>query len=126
PSGGSRLHTARIGDQYCRYRTAYPLVLWPVAVADARLAAPPVPSGLSPPPKAAAALVLRLRSTGELTFDKMQIDRLRLHLVGDNTLVAPLYDLLFNHVLGVAVLPADKPRAAVYLGPADAIHPVGF
>jgi type VI secretion system protein ImpG len=123
---GSLLHTTRVGDLYCRYRTCYPLMLWPVEVSDARLAPPPFPPGLSPPPKARAALVFRLRTTGELTFDKMLVDHLRLHLVGDNTLVAPLYDLLFNHALGVAVYPAEKPRSAVYLNPADAIRPVGF
>src|SRR5207302_1897750 len=64
--------------------------------------------------------------TGELAFDKMQIDRFRLHLAGDNTLTAPLYDLIFNHALGVAVVPPGKPKAAVYLSPAEALRPVGF
>lgn len=31
------LHTARIGDTYCRYRTVYGVELWPLAVAGAKL-----------------------------------------------------------------------------------------
>jgi type VI secretion system protein ImpG len=123
---GSPLHTARVGDLYCRYRTCYPLTLWPVKVAEARLHPPPFPAGFNPPLRATAALRLRLQVTGELTFDKLNIDRLRFHLFGDNTLTSPLYDLIFNHALEVTFAAPDRPRAAVTLPAGEALCPVGF
>lgn len=125
-AAGSPMHTARVGDQFCRFRTCYPLRLWPLAVAEAKLHPPPFPPGLHPPATANAALRLRLRVTGELTLDKMSFDRLRFHLLADPALTAPLYDLLFNHAVEVAVVDPDNPKRAVTF-PADQIlHPVGF
>src|SRR5207245_2101343 len=99
----------------CKYRTCYPLKLWPVAVTEAKLHPPPFPPGLNPPARAAAALRLRLQITGELTFEQLKFDRLRFHLLGDNTLTAPLYDLIFNSAREVAFVPTDRPRSAMSL-----------
>ena len=123
---GSPLNTDRIGETSCRYRTCYPLTLWPVALTEAKLYPPPFPPGLNPPVRAKAALRLRLQTTGVLAFDALKIDRLRFHLVGDNSLVAPLYDLIFNHVLEVAFVDPAKPKNAVVLPASDVLHPVGF
>ena len=45
----SRLSTKPVGDLPCRYRTGYPVTLWPIRVADAKLIRPPFPRGMSPP-----------------------------------------------------------------------------
>ncbi|MBY0513353.1 MAG: type VI secretion system baseplate subunit TssF [Gemmataceae bacterium] len=123
---GSPLLTARVADVPCKFRTVYPLKLWPLAVAEARLHPPPFPPGLNPPAKANAALRLRLQATGELTFDKLAFDRLRFHLLGDHALAAGLYDLLLNDAIEVAFVPPDRPRAAVTLPAARALRAVGF
>ena len=123
---GSPLNTDRIGDTSCRYRTCYPLSLWPIALAEAKLYPPPFPPGLNPPLRATAAIRLRLQTTGPLAFDALKIDRLRFHLVGENALVAPLYDLLFNHALEVAFVDPAKPKASIVLPAKDALLPVGF
>jgi type VI secretion system protein ImpG len=122
----SPLHTARVGDQYCRYRTCYPLRLWPLQVEQAKLHPPPFPPGLNPPAEADAALRLRLSVTGELTLDKMQFDALRLHLLGPDALTAPLYDLIFNHAVQVAFVDPANPKAAVALPAERVLRPVGF
>lgn len=122
---GSPLQTVRVGDLACKYRTCYPLKLWPVAVTEAKLHPPPFPTGLNPPARAMAALRLRLQAS-ELTFGQMQFDRLRFHLLGDGSLTAALYDLLFNHALEVAFVPRDKPKAAISLPAAEVLRPVGF
>src|SRR5262245_11589435 len=57
---GKTLATTRVGDTPCRFRTCYPLTLWPVTVTEARLQPPPFPPGLSPPDTARAALRLKL------------------------------------------------------------------
>jgi type VI secretion system protein ImpG len=123
---GSPLLTAPVATLACKYRTCYPLKLWPVAVVEAKLHPPPFPSGLNPPARAAAALRLRLQTTGELTFDKLKLDRLRFHLLGDATLIAPLYNLILNHALEVAFVPPERPRSAVSLPADEALRPVGF
>lgn len=123
---GSPLHTARVGDMYCKYQTCYPLALWPITVGEAKLHPPPFPPGLNPPLRANAALRLRLQVNGELNFEALKLDRLRFHLLGENTLVSPLYDLLFNHALEVAFSVPDKPRGAVILPAEEVLRPVGF
>lgn len=122
----SPLHTRRVGDVPCKYRTCYPLRLWPLKVDQAKLHPPPFPSGLNPPADADAALRLKLSVTGELTFDKMTFASLRFHLLGTDALTAPLYDLLFNHAVQVAVIDPDRPKAAAVFSPADVLRPVGF
>ena len=125
-SPGSRLQTARVGDLACRYRTSYPLTLWPISVEEVKLHPPPFPPGLNPPVAANAILRMKLQIQGELTFDKLAIDRLRFHFVGENALVASLYDLVMNHALDVAFTCPEKPRSPVMLAANEAILPVGF
>jgi type VI secretion system protein ImpG len=130
----SPLHSTRLGDQYCKYRTTYPLRLWPIRVDQAVLHQSPFPPGLRPPPEADACLRLRLTATGELTFDKMTFDALRLHLLGPEALTTPLYDLLFNHAVQVAFIDPDNPPTvpdpdnprAVVLPAGEVLRPVGF
>jgi len=125
PAGGL-LHTARAGALQCRFRTCYPVTLWPITVAEARLHPPPYPPGLNPPARAVAALRLRIQCTGELTLDKLKLDRLRLHLVGDNAAISPLYDLIFNNALSVSFAAPGRPSALLQLPAAEALLPVGF
>jgi type VI secretion system protein ImpG len=123
---GSRLNTDRVGDLACQYRTTYPVRLWPLAVVDAKLHPPPFPPGLNSPARANAAIRLRLQSPGEAGFDKMRFDSLRFHLAGENTLTAPLYDLIHNHAMEVVIASPERPKATVTLPAAEAIRTVGF
>lgn len=123
----SMLHTARIGDVTCRYRTCYPVTLWPIVVNEAKLLPPPFPPGLSPPDRAAAIIRLRLQAPGELTFAQMQLESLRFHLHGDHLLAYPLYDLMMNGTIQVVFRAIDvKGAAPVVLSPEECIRPVGF
>jgi type VI secretion system protein ImpG len=123
----SGLHTAPVGDLACRFRTCYPVTLWPVEVSAASLRAPPFPPGLAPPPRAAAALRLQLTCQGALGFADLALDRLRFYLAGDDQQVANLYELLFNHTLQVAIRPLDQPDGRpVLLAPGECLAQVGF
>jgi type VI secretion system protein ImpG len=123
----SPLRTAPVGDQACRFRTCYPVILWPVDVTGASLRAPPFPPGLTPPPRAAAALRLQLTCQGAVGFADLALERLRFYLAGDNQLIAALYELLFNHTLQVAFRPLDQPGARpVVLSPGECLSQVGF
>jgi type VI secretion system protein ImpG len=124
----STLHTAPVGGLACRFRTGYPVTLWPVAVAEARLTPPPFPAGLQPPPRTTAALRLRLECTGALPFVGLELDTLRFYLCGENPVMAILYELLFNHARQVVFRPLDKgtKAAPVTCDPAECLRPVGF
>ena len=63
-AAGSMLHTRRVGDVACKYRTCYPVTLWPVTLAEAKLQPPPFPSGTAAPARAVAALRLRFETPG--------------------------------------------------------------
>ncbi len=105
----------------CRFRTVYPLTLWPIEVAEAALESSDLYEGL--PGGVAAVLRLRLVSTAE-PFGVLEVDRLRFHLHGDPVQVHRLYELLFDSTRAVAVLPEGS-RVPSYL-PEDALQAVGF
>src|SRR5690349_6820560 len=71
---GSRLNTDRVGDLACQFRSCYPVKLWPLSVAAAKLHPPPFPPGPSPPVRANAAIRLRVQVMGEATLDKLHFD----------------------------------------------------
>jgi type VI secretion system protein ImpG len=123
----SRLRTRPVNDQPCKYRTAYPVTLWPVAVSSARVQPPPFPDALRPPSGAAAALRLTLQVQAGLKFSDLSLDRLRFHLLGDAHLGATLYEALLNNCLQVVLRDPDAPaRSSMVLPPREALTPVGF
>jgi type VI secretion system protein ImpG len=123
---GSRLHTQPINDVPCKFRTCYPVTLWPLAVSDARLHSQPFPAGLLPPPRTAAILRLRLECLAGATFAELTLDRLRLFLDGENPLIADLYELIFNHTTQVVFRPLDGGQPMIVRTPRDCLGQVGF
>jgi type VI secretion system protein ImpG len=124
----SRLHTRPIRDLPCKFRTCYPVKLWPIEVAEARLLPPPFPAHLQPPPGTAAVLTLRLECQASMTFAGLSLDRLRFYLDGDNQVIPLLYELLFNHTRQVVFRPLDAGdrRPPLVLAPDACLFPVGF
>lgn len=124
----SQLRTQPIDDLPCKFRTAYPVTLWPVEVTAARLQPPPFPPGYSPPPKTAALLRLELACHGDMRFAELSLDRLRFFLSAENAVVASLYELLFNHTTQVAFrsLDRDARLAPLVLPAGQCLFQVGF
>jgi type VI secretion system protein ImpG len=124
----SRLHTRPVGDVPCRFRTCYPVKLWPITVAEARLQPPPFPAHLRPPPLTAAVLTLRLECQAGMTFTGLSLDRLRFYLYGDNQVIPLLYELLFNHTQQVVFRPldADARQTPLFFARDACLFPVGF
>jgi type VI secretion system protein ImpG len=107
----------------CRFRTCYPVTLWPIEVTSAGFESPAQFDFLDSVASAASVLRLRLTVKGG-TLEELSLDRLRFYLRGDPTLVATLYELIFCHVIKVAILP-ENAKQPVYL-PKTAIQQVGF
>jgi type VI secretion system protein ImpG len=129
---GTRLVSAEVGGVRCAYQTAYPVTLWPVEVASARLQ--PDCVGVSGAPGNAAAVVrVRLRSPDEsFPFGRLLMaDRpfqLRFYLDGAAGSVHGMYESLFNHLCGVGVRDASDGANDVASDPrgSPSIRAVGF
>jgi type VI secretion system protein ImpG len=123
---GSRLRSRPVGRTSCRFRTVYPVTLWPIEVAAARLE----PDRLvmdGKPPQAVALVQLTLRVTGRATFAQLPIDRLRFYLDGNGSLPYMLYEMLLNHVVSVWLRgPAGDGEVVKAALPPTVIQPVGF
>lgn len=124
---GSMLQTARVGDLPCKFCTCYPVTLWPIAVAEAKLLPPPWPAGIAAPNQAVAVLRIRLETPPDVPISKLGLQRLRFHLHGDAAMVAALYDLIFNHCVLVSARFPDVPSTPTQTWrPEENLFPVGF
>jgi len=108
------------GGPTCRFRTCYPVTLWPLTIEAAGFGAPET---LELPPGSSgvmAALRVRLKSGGP-PLRSLGLTRLRFFLSGGGLSGYRLYELLFGHTLRVLV--ADEKGRAVAEG---RLRPVGF
>jgi type VI secretion system protein ImpG len=111
----------------CEYRTGHALDLWPIEVAtvahstylgdlsDVRLTT-------KRPLK--AALRIRLRTAGELTFNQLALTHLPLFVRGQDQVALRLYELLLAGGVAIVVRPPDKAWTEVVQE--NAIQPLGF
>ncbi len=134
------LYSRPIQGTPCRFRTSYPVTLWPLEVTAAALESPdPVDSKGK---WARAAIRIRLRCLNgtrlsELTLGEGRaqcIESLRFYLNGEPQLVYPLYEMIFNNATAVEVRnlstrkrngePQRSPSPVTL--PAAALKTVGF
>ncbi len=121
----SRLISREVKGIPCRFRTAYPVTLWPIELSTSYLTAP-FGSGIKLPPglnHVQAMLRLELRITGNLPWSALSLDQLRICLNGDEKTSHQLYELIFNQCVGVFV---REPGGVSTLLPADSVKEVGF
>jgi type VI secretion system protein ImpG len=98
----------------CGFRTARPVLLWPVAVDGASL----VRTGPG------AALTLELAAPPDLPFRGLGLDQLTLFLDGEPPLMHLLYELLLFRTEAVQL--AAGPDGPVATLPGDAVRPAGL
>jgi type VI secretion system protein ImpG len=118
------------GDETpCQFRTAHELTLWPVEIVSAAYFsyAPDLPLGQLPGGRRIKGGVrFKLRSTAGLTFDKIDLDTLRLQLTGGDEVACRLYEAMLAQPVGVMVLPSARPVSWYEFLPGSAVKPVGF
>jgi len=121
------LTTRPVQGVRCRFRTAYPVRLWPIQVAEAALERQlgVVPVGGPRDFRARALVRLRLRTLSGLTFAALAPGSLRFFLHGESALTTGLYEMICGGPCQVELHPSRRPGTPVVL-PRDAIAPVGF
>lgn len=122
PRGTPLFVTTAEGD-VCRFRTSYPLTIWPISVIDAKFVEATdyrFPNTLRRP---GSVLRLTLQSQGE-PFEVLGVDKLRFYLRGE-MVVDRLYAMLFEGREEKAVI---VPRGATDIPapPYLRVTPVGF
>jgi type VI secretion system protein ImpG len=118
------LYSQPVGGMPCRFRTCYPVTLWPVEVASARFEPP---DRFGPGVRALAVMRMELRCVGGVSFADLDLEQLRFFLSGESQLVYPLYELLMNNVVRVQLRSTEQrggPRPAT-LSP-QCLRSVGF
>ena len=110
-----------------RYRTGYPVEVWPIKIADARLEAAERSAFAVTHDETVATLRIRIEATGQTDLSKLPISRLRLYLDGESPLVHALHEVLLNSVAGITLrAPDDATQVPPLRLPASALQPVGF
>ncbi len=117
------LSTQNEQGQTVRFKTCYPVTLWPVRVTYAGFESTDQFDFLDQTSNVVTVLRLRLQTTAE-NFAEAGLTDLRFYLHGEGALPLILYELLFCNLIDVVLLP-DKKSPPVYL-PKDAVQPVGF
>jgi type VI secretion system protein ImpG len=119
------LETETIEGEPCRFRTCYPVKLWPIDVRQATLSRPPFaapPTPFTDQADSVLRLVLGCRSAAR-NFADLELDTLRFYLQGQAQHIYLLYELLLNNTLGVALASTE---GLCGLLDRDSIRPVGF
>ena len=107
----------------CRFRTCYPVTLWPLTVTYAAVEDTAQFDFLDGRSEVAAVLRLKLRcDAGYLS--ELELKRLRFYLDGEAGLLGALYELLFCNVVDVVALTGSEARPVRL--PRGSILPVGF
>jgi len=123
----SLLHSRPVSGAPCTFRTCYDTTLWPISVTAAEWKEP---SRLQPAVKSAdssGAIRLEIKCDPGVSFQDLQIDKLRFYLDGESGFVHSVYELLFsrlNRILVRDCTPGSK--AAPVTLPASALVAVGF
>jgi type VI secretion system protein ImpG len=117
------------GDEAaCEFRTAHDVTLWPIEVVEgshspySRELGGEDAAGLK---QVRAAVRLKLRAAGALTFDRLPLDRLVVHLTGNGDTPARLYEQILAGAAGVLVRSVKEPGRRALL-PASAVRRTGF
>lgn len=138
---GTILYSRPIQGTPCRFRTCYPVTLWPIEVVSASLESPETATRGS---REDAVVKIRLRCQGGTRLSDLRvgqderarpIDCLRFYLNGEWQLVYPLYEMLHNNATRVELRPSSARRESgissrgqlspLFRSPAS-LKPVGF
>lgn len=113
----------------CEFRTAHPVHLLPIELSAAEyIGSQAAVAALGLPDRRGvkAAIRLRLRTTGEMGFNTLALDRLVFFLGGAEGARMRLYEQLVANVAQVHVRPATRPAPWLEVLPPRSVQALGF
>lgn len=131
------LFSREVKGMPCKFRTCYPVELWPVKITHAQL----LPLGVSTFNRqiedVVATLQIRLTCTGDMNWLKLKTEllkpdadgavraapKLRLYLAGEAPIVHALYEILCNNVQQIGLSATKDKQIEI---PVESLQPVGF
>src|SRR5580698_3315720 len=124
---GTAIATKRLVDgQPCRFRTSYPVELWPFTVSECDWRQPERLADPVRVPGATGVLRVRLQCARDVDFKQIFPRRLGFHLTGEVNVVHTLYELMCRNCISVLVRnPKTRGSRAVSIHPAR-LRPMGF
>lgn len=105
----------------CRFRTCYPVVLWPLSVTYAGFESTDQFNFLDTATRVATVLRVRIE-VQQGSLKELDLKQLRFYLSGDAAF--KLHELIFCNTASVALLPEGAHRPIIL--PANSVTPVGF
>ena len=121
---------SRIGGDMqtsCEFRTAHPVRLWPLEIADVRFGArpPELPRELGWRETSLGSLRIGLKLKGDLPLSALPLDSLAFFISADERVASRLYEHLLAYGQDVCVVPPARQGRPALLG-RDALRAVGF
>ncbi|SFS09697.1 type VI secretion system baseplate subunit TssF [Sphingomonas jatrophae] len=124
---GSEVLTEPVNGEPVRFRTGYPVELWPIELTAARVGGLPLEAPHNPrAANATGVLRLSLRTLSpDATFGTLGLDTLRFHIHAEPRVSQMLYELVVGGTISVALADSAADADPVILG-REAIRAVGF
>ncbi|MCW5746302.1 MAG: type VI secretion system baseplate subunit TssF [Alphaproteobacteria bacterium] len=121
------IETDPVDGERCRLRTTQETKIWPIDVVQTALQGRPFRAPVNPRASGALGVLhVKLRCAGSGgKFEELQPDPLRFFIAAPMVRALPLYELVMNRLVGIAVAEGPDDPRAVFLPP-SALRAVGF
>jgi type VI secretion system protein ImpG len=113
----------------CTFRTAHAMTFWPLRIMEARYLgyAPNLnDSAIDLPKGVRGALSIKLQTTAGLSFKQIDLDRVALHLTGEEGTAHLLYEQICANTVAVLVRPGDGKSRWHQMLDSESVQPAGF
>jgi len=126
PKGATLTTTRTVDGAPCRFRTSYPVELWPFTVTECEWRQPERLQTPMRVPGATGVVRMRLQCGKDVSFDKLSVESLRFYLTGETNVVHTLYEMLCNNCIGIMVRDPLQPGVRTSVISCDQLRPMGF
>lgn len=126
PAGTMLTSKRSVEGMPCRFRTSYPVELWPITVAEATWRQPEAIATPLRVPGATGVLRVLLRAGKDVDLGKLSLRDLRFYLTGESGVVLTLYELLSRNCVRILVRDPKRPGGTVLDIAPESLQPAGL
>ncbi len=125
---GTELEAATHDEYVCRFKTVYPVEVMPVKLTSTALNTYPVIAPKAPNlGQVTSVLKMVLETTNtDVGFHEIELNKLRFFIKGNKHYNSALYELIHNHVTGMAIAERYDDPNVRFINNSRIITPVGF